>query len=196
MSRKRRSSRGTLSVISLLLLSSAAIRVAVNADTAMALVPDTHAEAEPEAVAGHAPEECAPPPEIAAVLAALQQREARVAADEEKAAARLKAMSLAETELERKLLALREAEEELRGTIALADEAAEGDLARLTAVYESMKPVDAAALFETMDPQFAAGFLGRMRPEAAAGIMAGLSSEVAYSVSVILAGRNALVPTR
>lgn len=45
-----------------------------------------------------------------------------------------------------------------------------------------------------MDPGFAAGFLGRMRPEAAAGIMTGLSPETAYTISVVLAGRNADVP--
>ena len=80
--------------------------------------------------------------------------------------------------------------------MAYADTAAEGDLARLTAVYENMKPKDAAALFEEMDPDFAAGFLGRMRADSAAGIMAGLSPPVAYSVSVLLAGRNANVPKK
>jgi flagellar motility protein MotE (MotC chaperone) len=45
-----------------------------------------------------------------------------------------------------------------------------------------------------MDPDFAAGFLGRMRPAAAAGIMAGLSPQKAYTISVLLAGRNAQAP--
>jgi flagellar motility protein MotE (MotC chaperone) len=57
-----------------------------------------------------------------------------------------------------------------------------------------MKPKDAAALFEEMDPGFAAGFLGRMRAVAAASVMAGLSPQTAYSVSVIMAGRNANAP--
>jgi flagellar motility protein MotE (MotC chaperone) len=46
-----------------------------------------------------------------------------------------------------------------------------------------------------MDPVFAAGFLGRMRSDAAAAILAGLPPELAYSISVVLAGRNASVPT-
>ncbi|KIN65935.1 hypothetical protein Z945_982 [Sulfitobacter noctilucae] len=89
---------------------------------------------------------------------------------------------------------LEEAEANLRRTLSLTDGAAEDDLARLTAVYENMKPKDAAALFATMEPDFAAGFLGRMRPDYAAAVMTGLPPDVAYSISVILAGRNANAP--
>ena len=69
------------------------------------------------------------------------------------------------------------------------------DVAQLTAVYAAMKPKEAAAVFEEMDPAFAAGFLGRMKPDAAAQIVAGLSPGKAYSISVILAGRNVGTPT-
>ena len=86
------------------------------------------------------------------------------------------------------------AEEKLNETLARADGASEADLTRLTDVYQSMKPKDAAALFATMAPEFAAGFLGRMRPEASAAILSGMSPENAYTISVILAGRNANVP--
>ena len=86
---------------------------------------------------------------------------------------------------------LEAAEAGLDAAIAQASAAAEDDVAQLTAVYESMKPKDAAALFETMEPAFAAGFLGRMRPEAAAAVMTGMSPDRAYAVSAILAGRNA-----
>ena len=57
-----------------------------------------------------------------------------------------------------------------------------------------MKAEQAAALFEQMEPSFAAGFLGRMRADAAAAILSGLEPELAYSISVVLAGRNADVP--
>jgi flagellar motility protein MotE (MotC chaperone) len=46
-----------------------------------------------------------------------------------------------------------------------------------------------------MTPEFAAGFMARMRPDAAAAIMAGLEPATAYSISVVIAGRNARVPT-
>ena len=53
---------------------------------------------------------------------------------------------------------------------------------------------DAAALFTQMDPSFAAGFLGRMQSDAAAGVLAELDPAVAYSISVLLATRNATPP--
>lgn len=138
---------------------------------------------------------CTADEDIAMILAALDERERKL--DEREAAieARLATLAEAEAEIELNMARLVEAEAELAQTMAQADEAAEADLGRLTAVYESMKPKDAALLFSQMDVGFAAGFLGRMRPEAAAEIMAGLPPEVAYSVSVVLAGRNANAPT-
>lgn len=130
------------------------------------------------------------------LLTALRAREMRVAEREFKLENRIQALSVAEVGIERKLTALITAEEKLRATMALADTASEDDLSRLTSVYESMKPRDAAALFEEMDPQFSAGFIGRMRTDAAAKIIAGLTPEKAHSISVILAGRNAEVPTK
>jgi flagellar motility protein MotE (MotC chaperone) len=46
-----------------------------------------------------------------------------------------------------------------------------------------------------MAPDFAAGFIGRMQPAAAAAILAGMEAEQAYAISVLLAARNARVPT-
>jgi flagellar motility protein MotE (MotC chaperone) len=137
---------------------------------------------------------CQPPEDLAPVLAALQQREARLVSREAEIAERMQALALADREIAERLEALAAAEDSLRATIALADTAAEDDLGRLTAVYENMKPAEAAALFGEMEPVFAAGFMGRMRPEAAAGIMANLPPAQAYSISVVLAGRNANVP--
>jgi flagellar motility protein MotE (MotC chaperone) len=97
--------------------------------------------------------------------------------------------------MSRRMTELEAMETELKATLALADGAAEADIERLTAVYQAMKPKDAAALFETMSPEFAAGFLGRMTPDSAAAILSGMSAEAAYGVSVIVAGRNAGAPT-
>jgi flagellar motility protein MotE (MotC chaperone) len=58
-----------------------------------------------------------------------------------------------------------------------------------------MKPADAAALFQAMAPEFAAGFLGRMQPASAAAVISGMPTDQAYSISVLIAGRNALAPT-
>ena len=89
---------------------------------------------------------------------------------------------------------LKAAEDDLKQVLAIADGAAEKDLVRLTAVYEAMKPADAAALFATMSPDFAAGFLARMQPGAAAAILSGMPPDKAYAISALIAGRNARAP--
>ena len=101
---------------------------------------------------------------------------------------------MAEAEIAERLEELRAAEAELAATVAQVETAAESDLGRLVQVYESMKPGDAAALFQTMAPEFAAGFIGRMNPNAAAAILTGLEPDTAYTISVIIAGRNANAP--
>lgn len=174
-----------------LLAGSALLRIGDGAGQAFARGPD---EAGKGADAQGAVMGCETSEDMQAMLAAFKTREARI---EEKEAAirdRMHALRIADEQVSRKLSELAEAEGKLRETITLAETAAEGDLDRLTRVYETMKPKQAAALFEEMDPNFAAGFLGRMRPEAAAAIMAGLSPEAAHLYSVVLAGRNANVP--
>lgn len=187
--------RGSVLLISGFLVVSASVRLitsatqvlaAEDADVTLPIV------SEDRVAAAESPE----PEQVETLVQALQKRERRVQEQELEIAVKMKTISIAKAEIERRLQALEEAENSLRATISLADEAAENDLERLTAVYENMKPKDASALFEEMDPNFAAGFLGRMLPESAAKIMAGLSPEVAYSVSAVLAGRNANVPTR
>ena len=145
----------------------------------------------PEAVA---PEDTSEQ-DISPLLAALQAREARVRERETMIEDRMLALAVAEEEIAKRLSELEAAEQSLTAALATAETANDGDITRLTAVYENMKPADAAGLFEQMDPSFASGFLVRMRPEAAAAIMAGLDPQTAYSVSVIIAGRNANVPT-
>ena len=128
------------------------------------------------------------------MLTELLRREEAIERREKIVQDREKALEIADLAIAGRLITLREAEDALRATVAVADNAAEADLTRLTDVYQNMKPKDAAALFETMDPIFAAGFLSRMPPDTAAGVMAGLNPEAAYTISVVMAGRNALAP--
>ena len=130
--------------------------------------------------------------DLDAAVAAIQSREAALVERERQFEVRFAALELAEAEFTETTRRLSEAEERLRATLAPTDAAAETDLARLTSVYENMQPDAAVPLFQKMDAGFAAGFLARMRPDAAAQILAGLEPDQAYSVSVILAGRNAL----
>ena len=189
---RARGRRGALVVVAGMLLGSAALRIGLGADQAIAL---TQAAPTGDLAAGvNAEGPCVAPPEIQAVLAALEERGARLEEREGALVRRMQALASAEAEITRRMEDLVAAEEALRETIALADSAAENDIARLVAVYENMKPKDAALLFEQMDPTFASGFLARMSPEAAAGIMTGLDPQTAYLFSAILAGRNAEVP--
>jgi len=138
---------------------------------------------------------CPPQLEPESLLLAIQERDAQLSDREQRLNDREQVLRVAALKIEEQMTELEDAEQRLSGTIALADEAAEKDVQRLTSVYENMKPKNAATIFETMDINFAAGFLMRMRPEAAAAVLSNLSSEAAYSVSVVMAGRNVGAPT-
>ncbi|WP_281973303.1 MotE family protein [Ruegeria faecimaris] len=183
---EKRPRSGVLTVISLLMLGSAAIRLGFEAAPALAKGAE-QAEAKPK-------ETPAELPGARILLTELLRREEALKKREATAIDREKALAIADKAIETRLAALQQAEEALRETLAIAEKAAETDLTRLTDVYQNMKPKDAAALFETMDPTFAAGFLSRMPPDAAAGVLAGLNPGAAYTISVIMAGRNASAP--
>jgi flagellar motility protein MotE (MotC chaperone) len=190
--RRRQSGKGALLIVAVMLVGSAAIRLGHGAGQALALAPDkietTGFSPAPS------PQACKTSADLEQMLEAFELREGRIESKEAEILDRLQALKVADREIDRKLADLKAAEDRLRELVTLAESASENDLDRLTKVYESMKPKQAAALFEQMDPNFAAGFLGRMRPESAAMIMAGLSPQAAHSFSVVLAGRNANVP--
>ena len=189
----RRGGPRALSIIAALFVGSAVVRLATTPsdDThgawrAFAAWAQSGASDADAATSG----EGASQPEPDALIAALVERDRALLQREREVERRERALELAEQELRAGLEAFEQAEAALRETIALADGAAQADLDRLTRMYETMKPKDAAALFETMDPTFAAGFLGQMNPAAAAEILSGLPPESAYRVSLVLAGRN------
>lgn len=182
-SQRKPGGRGTLLILTLILASAGALRVGAVIGEAVA---------ESTSVEGAAPLNCPQPP--AAVAAALVGRESDVKKREVELADRMAALALADQAINKRMAELQVAEESLKKTLSIADGAAEKDLARLTAVYEAMRPADAANLFQTMAPEFAAGFLGRMRPEIAAAVLAGMKADKAYSISVLIAGRNATAP--
>lgn len=187
MSLSRKIAPGALIVLALLFASSGALRLGSDLGAALAAISDLPTEDLPET-----PANCEAPP--AALAQALKARGQEVAAREEMIADRMAALDLAEAAIEQRMSELAAAENDLKQTISIADGAAEQDLGTLTSVYEAMKPADAANLFSAMAPEFAAGFLSRMQPSAAAAILAGMTPEQAYSISVLIAGRNALAP--
>ncbi|SMX40386.1 MotE family protein [Octadecabacter ascidiaceicola] len=173
-----------------LLFASGGVRLGTGMGPAIAF-----AEEQMETTESHQPDSIPEAPEVEPLLAALQARESRVSEREVALEDRLYALSAAEEEVTKRLAELEAAEQSLIAALTLSETANDSDITRLTAVYENMKPADAASLFQEMDPDFASGFLVRMRPEAAAAILAGLEPQTAYSISVIIAGRNANAPT-
>ncbi len=185
---RRRGGPGSLFLIALLLGGSGVIRLGLGADHALA----KSQEAIPDAAA--AAPACEPDAGALAMLDELRAREDRLKRQEAEISDRSQALTVAKAEIDDRLARLVAAEERLAATLTLADQAADEDVARLVAVYEKMKPKDAASLFGEMAPDFAAGFLARMRPDAAAAVLAGIDPKEAYTISVVLAGRNAGAP--
>jgi flagellar motility protein MotE (MotC chaperone) len=183
----RRGGRGPLVILALILASSGALRL--GADLGAYIAKPADATTDPLATAALT---CPTPP--VALTEALIAREEKLKAQEAALANQQAAIKLSKSALDRQIAQLEGIEQVVGATLTRADGAAEGDLARLTEMYQAMKPKDAAALFQTMAPQFAAGFLGRMTPTAAGAILAALPAETAYQISVILAGRHAQVP--
>lgn len=190
---RTKSNRGALWILAAIFVLSAGVRLASGTGAAIAkeMSELTHADLKKENVQGAS---CTSTEETAALMTALIARELKVEEQELLLAQKWKAVEIARQEINENLRALEAAETRLEATMARSQTAAEDDLAKLTAVYEAMKPKEAAALFEAMSPEFAAGFLGRMRSDSAGAIMAGLKPETAYTISVLLAGRNANAP--
>lgn len=184
--RRWRPGRSLLPLIAAAFALAAVLRIGDGIGLALAL--DTRS--------GASPTTCPDPAANTALLRALEDREQKLALREGIIADRAQALRLAEARIDERLATLIAAEDALSKTVAVADSGADADVSRLVTVYENMKPKEAAPLFEAMAPEFAAGFLARMRPEQAAAVLANLTPEVGYSISVIMAGRNAGAPGR
>lgn len=153
----------------------------------VAALPESRVTEGAEAPANPQPAAVPEPGTLASALLAKQQR---IAAREAALDERESALDLVESRLRERLAELIQARRELEETAALVDDAAGKDVKHLVAMYEQMKPKQAGQIFDAMAPGFAAGFLGQMNAQSAALILASMEPEKAYSVSVLLAGRN------
>lgn len=124
------------------------------------------------------------------LIAEIEQRKAELSAREAAVTQREALASELMQNITAQLDELAEAEARLERLLSVARTASETDISQLVSVYEAMKPKDSARVFSEMTPDFAAGFLARMQPEIAARVISELDPEKAYSISVVLAGRN------
>ncbi|WP_118137306.1 MotE family protein [Oceanicella sp. SM1341] len=191
--RRRQAAPRALMLVAVCFGGSLALRLTEHGEAIAAEITGQGEEvaAAPAPVAG-----CTADPGANDLLAAIRDREAQLAARETELAGREQMLSIARAKLEEQVAALDDAEKRLAETLAIADKAAEQDVARLVSVYETMNPKAASQIFATMDVGFAAGFLSRMRPESAAAILAGIEADRAYAISATMAGRNARAPTQ
>lgn len=136
-----------------------------------------------------------PESEVSSLLKSIRTRQEQLLQREGEITERQLELNMIEQRIAQQLVVLKQAEQKLADTLAIADSAAENDLKQLTAVYEKMKAKNAAEIFGTMEISFAAGFLSRMKPESAAGILSEMPPNAAYSISVVMAGKNANAPT-
>ncbi|WP_424929309.1 MotE family protein [Amaricoccus tamworthensis] len=142
-----------------------------------------------------APEAAEPVEEADVLLSAIRDREKQLETEADNLSTRAQELSVAEKKLEEQLTAFRKAQEQLENTLAMADGAAERDIAQMTTVYEAMKPEEAARIFERMEISFAAGIMSRMRPEITADVLTAMEPDTAYAVTLTIASRNSGVPT-
>jgi|GEM_PF-3079254 len=128
-----------------------------------------------------------------AFLAAARERERELdrmglALDE-----RRRELQVVETRIAAQLAELARQQEALQAAFGQAEAAAEEEAMQLVAIYEQMKPKQAAPIFDQMPPAVAAGFVRRMRKTSSALIMANMDPQKAYAISLLLAGRSGAV---
>lgn len=132
--------------------------------------------------------------ELDTLLQTIRQREAQLNARENKVVEKERLIEAAEQKLRDQLSRLEQAETRLGALLQLADQAAEKDVGKLVAAFQTMDEKRAGPIFENMDVPFAAGLISRLDGIAAANILAVLTPEKAYAITVHIAGQNAQVP--
>ncbi len=128
------------------------------------------------------------------VIAELRRQRELLNAREAELAAREHQLQAVDKRLTDRLEQLKAERKRLAATAATVHDAAGKDVRRLSEIYGTMKPKQAAQIFDKMAPSFAAGFLTEMRSGAAALIMANMEADKAYAVSLLIAGRNVRPP--
>ena len=134
-----------------------------------------------------APREQSASPAEAAIRERLEQRRQNLDHRDEDIALREEMIRQAEERLEERLNRLREAED--GGRSAEADARREQEMANLVAMYQAMRPKEAARIFDRLDLDILVPVVLRMNPRTMAEIMAAMSAESAERLTVALARR-------
>jgi flagellar motility protein MotE (MotC chaperone) len=125
------------------------------------------------------------------MLEVLKDRRAEIDKRELELKERERTLEVVEKRLNERMTALDQTNAQLKTKLEMLQKNADEDLIHLADMYETMKPKQASIIFNQMDPVFAASFLRLMDSNNAGLIMANMESKKAYTISVIMANRNA-----
>ncbi len=125
------------------------------------------------------------------VLQAVNLKMAAFKLREDEMNSRESAFRAIEDRMKKQLEAVETAKAALDESLRYRKDIANADIAHLSAMYETMKPKQAARIFNEMDAKFAAGFLRQMKGGQAGLILANMQTTKAYQISLILASQGA-----
>lgn len=134
---------------------------------------------------------CGDIPEVVALVERLRIREDRI----KKALAELDSkkaeIAAARATLTAELRRLKDAGPSISTSRTNTQRAVDADVARLVAVYEAMKPKEAAAVLSSLPANFSAELLMRVNPETGARIMAAIEPDKAAVLTTYMGARSA-----
>ena len=134
---------------------------------------------------------CGDVPEAVALAEELRDRALRIERYMEAINDRKAEIAEAESVLRKRLSELKSQKGGMRSRQDLSTAAVRNDIERLVAVYDQMKPAEAAAVIGNLPPDFAAEILMRIQPEAGARIIAAVAPEQAAMLTTHMGARSA-----
>ncbi|MDO5704158.1 MAG: hypothetical protein Q4G49_03675 [Paracoccus sp. (in: a-proteobacteria)] len=139
-------------------------------------------------------EGCMDVPEAVAMASELRDRALRIETYTQALEAKKAELAVAEQTLRARLSELRAVQNSTQNRRTQASSAVQEDINRLVAVYDVMKPTDAAQVLTSLPPDFAAEILMRLTPENGARIIAAVEPRQAAILTTHMGARSARKP--
>lgn len=133
---------------------------------------------------------CTDVPEAVALATELRDRALRIERYLEALDTRKAEIATAEAALRARATELRQQKSGIQTRRNGASEAVRADIDRLVAVYDQMKPAEAAAVLANLPPDFAAEILMRVQPETGARIIAAVEPRQAALLTAQMGARS------
>lgn len=133
---------------------------------------------------------CGDVPEAVALAEELRDRALRIERYMESIDQRKADLADAESALRKRLAELKSQKGGIQSRRSAASDAVRSDIERLVAVYDQMKPAEAAAVLTNLPADFAAEILMRVRPETGARIIASVEPRQAALLTAEMGARS------